>query len=312
MKFFYGKSCLLVFVSVSLFAASPNQINGWIHRGNGDIFPGELTFSENRIVSVRRVPLHTIDTTRHLMPAMFDLNLYPLSQTSHVDSFMISRGIGFYLADEPPYVFLKTINNIMDLDTLGLLIPVPKAEGHIYALYQYIYDSFSEGLQDTCRLLWPFKSKSSTKIWWYDMPGMWISEFETLLDDKQIENVWIVREKTLTSDMIFGDIRMILTYEDLKHYEAGKSSEFDWFETLGNTGIQFPQTWIYSMQDSFFIANKLSREIFLQLMTVLPTEFLDIEHRFGLLVPGYSASIAIFKKDSKTCEHLLIEGKYVY
>lgn len=311
MKFIFRAGCLIVCFSVYLLALPRDQISGWIHRGNGDVFPGELAYSGNRIISVRRVQLEDVDTTLHIIPAMIDLNFYSSQDTATIDSVMIHRGAGLYLAEAPPHILLRTVRNLQEPDTLGLRVSIPKEDGSIHALYQQIFDYLSKTPEDSCRLSLPFQFRDPGKIWWDEIPGMWIPEFQTLIQSADWKAVWVVREKSLHPDMIFENTRLILNYEDLKIYEKGKPAESDWFETLGNTGLRFSESWFYGMSGSILKANRLSREVFLQLTTVLPAEFLGIDHRFGLLVPGYSASFAVFKESGGPCEHLVIEGVYV-
>lgn len=311
MKLFFRTGYLILCVWAYLLAVPQDKINGWIHRGNGDVFPGELSFSGKRIVSVRRINPDNIDTTLHITPIMIDLNFYPSSDTDHVDSMMTFRGMGLYLVEDSPYILLRTVQNLQQPDTLGILLTVPGEEGRIHALYQHIYDYLSTSPADSCSIHLPFRILYNEKIWWNGIPGMWIPEFKNLMRDSEFENVWIVRDNTLMRDMIFGNIRMILSYEDLKKYETGKPAESDWFETLGNTGLQFPSGLSYGLSESVFLENKLSREIFLQLVSVLPAEFLGIDKRFGLLVPGYSASFAVFRVEKTECEFMVLEGIYV-
>ncbi|MCD6234805.1 MAG: hypothetical protein J7K63_07200 [Candidatus Marinimicrobia bacterium] len=311
MKSAFRAMCLILCLFACLPALPRDRINGWIHRGNGDVFPGELAYSGNRIISVRRIQVDHIDTTLHITPVMIDLNFFSFNDSNYVDSIMIQRGVGLYLSKASPYILLKTVRNLQKPDTLGMLVSVPETEGSIHALYQRIYDYLSAAPEDSCRLPLLFQTRNGRKIWWHEIPGMWIPEFQTLVRNSDWEGVWVVRENSLQSDMIFENTRMILGYEDLKTYEKGKSAESDWFETLGNTGIRFPACWFYGMSDSLLKANRLSREVFLQLASVLPAEFLGIDKRFGLLVPGYSASFAVFKEAKGLCEHLVIEGVYV-
>jgi hypothetical protein len=300
-----------MYFSACLLALPRDHISGWIHRGNGDIFPGELAYAGNRIISLRRVPIDAIDSTLHIIPAMIDLNFYSGRDRSLVDSLMIHRGAGLYLTEENPYILLRTVQNLQEPDTLGLRVLIPNEDGKIHALYQQIHDYLSIPSEDSSYLTLPFQFLGPNKIWWDEIPGMWIPEFKALIQETNWESVWVVREKSLQPDMIFENTRLILNYEDLKTYEKGKPTESDWFETLGNMGLRFPVSWFYGMSDSILQANRLSREVFLQLTTVLPAEFLGIDLRFGLLVPGYSASFAVFKESGGPCEHLVIEGVYV-
>lgn len=311
MKFTFRAGCLVMCLSANLLAFPQDHISGWIHRGNGDIFPGEMVYSGNRIISVRRIQLEAIDSTLHIIPALIDLNFYSSKDRGLVDSMMIHRGVGLYLAEAPPYILLKTVKNLQEPDTLGLRVSIPKEDGKIHALYQQIHDYLSIPPEDSCHMTFLFQFLNLFRIWWDDIPGMWIPEFQALIQSADRETVWVVREKSLHPDMIFENTRLILSYEDLKTYEKGKPAESDWFETLGNMGLRFPESWFYGMSDSVLKANRLPREVFLQLTTVLPAEFLGIDHRFGLLVPGYSASFAIFKGIEGPCEHLVIEGVYV-
>ncbi len=307
---------MILFLAGQALADSTVKISGLIHRGNGDIFPGELAFTDKRIVSVRRVPQDNIDTAFHITPLMIDLNgrLYPAEEAE--DSLMISRGMGMCLTYQPPYVILKTVRNLQPPDTLGLLISVPSSEGRIHALYQKIYDSLASDSVMTFQADMQNLFTMDKRLWWNNIPGQWIPDFNALTRKYAYENTWIVRDGTLKKEMVFENVRMIISYETLRNYEEGRPAESDWLETLGNAGIRFPEKWTYAMDDSIFEYHEIPREIFLQLVTVLPAEFFGMDNRFGLLVPGYSASFSVFKRthgEKKTLrlEHLVVEGVYV-
>jgi len=306
MRHFYGTGILILCMTTHLLTASPEKISGWIHRGNGEVFPGELAYTGKRIVSVRKVNVDNIDTTLHITPLMIDLNFYPCADQNKIDSLMISRGMGIFLMHRSPFIILKTVRNLQMADTLGILISVP----------QKCYDALSSGTADSGSQQMKSFMNKDRRLWWKNIPGMWIPDFNELTQKYNYENVWIVRENTLMKDMVFGNIRMIISYDELKEYEAGKPAESDWFETLGNTGLRFPSDWSYNMADTIFEKHDLPREIFLQLVSVLPAEFLGIDARFGLLVPGYSASFNVFyipNADSRQLElkNLVVEGVHV-
>lgn len=315
MKYLFIKAFLFSLVSFSCLIASPDKITGWIHRGNGDVFPGEINFSERQIISVRRVGLDNINPFIHITPLMIDLNIYSSKNLQYTDSLQLNRGIGLYLTENDNWILLRTVGNIIPSDTLGVLVQFPEEEGYIHRLYQTLNDVLHGSPIETHIPNTIPDFKVSHKFFWKDIPGKWIPEFRDLLTTENFENIWIIKNGSLNTDMIFGNIRSMITYSDLKTYETGRSSESDWSETLGYAGILFPNTWSFGAGDSFFNSQTLRKEIYLQLMTVLPAEFLNIENRFGLIIPGYSASFAVFtdiqNERDYVLKHVIVEGVYV-
>jgi|GEM_PF-1759330 len=315
MKYPFIKTFLFFHILVFALNASPDKISGWIHRGNGDVFPGEINYSDQRIISVRRVGLDYINPFIHITPLMIDLNIYSSENPEYTDSLLLDRGIGLYLAEAKQKILLRTVRNILLPDTLGLLVELPEQEGYIHHIYQMINDVLNRALPDSPNLYKIPDFQAADRLFWKDIPGEWIPAFRDLLIHDDRENIWIIREGSLSADMIFGNIRCMVMYSDLKKYETDRPAESDWSETLGNAGILFPKYWSFGAKDSFFDAQTLQKEIFLQLMTVLPAEFLNIENRFGLLIPGYSASFVVYSNHQNqrgfVLENVIVEGVYV-
>ena len=246
---------------------------------------------------------------------MIDLNIYSSDNTEYTDSLLLDRGIGFYLTEEENSIFLRTVYNVIPPDTLGTLIRLPEQDGYIHHVYQLINDRIHGVTSSHFNRYNIPDFHSSNRLFWKDIPGKWIPAFRDLLQDEVFENIWIIREGSLSADMIFGNIRSMITYSDLKKYEMGHPAESDWSETLGNAAILFPRYWSFRAKDSFFDAQSLRKEIYLQLMTVLPAEFLNIENRFGLIIPGYSASFVVYMDNQNqrdyVIKHIIVEGIYV-
>lgn len=315
MKYFFIKTFLFFLVPVTFLIPSPDKISGWIHRGNGDVFPGEINFSDQQIISVRRVGLDNINPFIHITPLMIDLNIYTSEDQQYTDSLLLDRGIGRYLAENDNRILLRTVNNIIVPDTLGILIQVPEEKGYIHHIYQMINDVLNGAKAENLSRYNIPDFISSRRLFWKDIPGEWIPAFRDLLIEEDYENIWMIREGTLHMNMMFGNVRSMITYLDLKKYEAGRPAESDWSETLGNAGILFPKYWSYRVEDSFFDSQALHKEIYLQLMTVLPAEYLNIENRFGLLIPGYSASFVVYMDNQNQRDYeiknVIVEGVYV-